>query len=159
MLIQNKTIWTPDNSNLLRYKELCELGTYVIGEDLKTQLNNLADDFNSDEYYYDTSDAQLRMDFMENCIRLTHSPFYNQPMVLMDWQKAFIEATYSFKMAETGFDRFKRILLEIARKNTKSETCSALSLTELIVGNTGSDIVCSSMMTHRHLSYMMPLML
>lgn len=144
MLIQNKTIWTPDNSNLLRYKELCELGTYVIGEDLKTQLNNLADDFNSDEYYYDTSDAQLRMDFMENCIRLTHSPFYNQPMVLMDWQKAFIEATYSFKMAETGFDRFKRILLEIARKNTKSETCSALSLTELIVGNTGSDIVCSS---------------
>ena len=38
MLIQNKPIWTPDNSNLLRYKELCEIGTYIIGEDLKTQL-------------------------------------------------------------------------------------------------------------------------
>ncbi|OJT72344.1 hypothetical protein BM530_04510 [Clostridioides difficile] len=32
----------------------------------------------------------------------------------------------------------------IARKNTKSETCSALALSELILGNAGSDIVCSS---------------
>lgn len=144
MLIQEKTIWTPDNSHLLRYKELCECGTYIIGEDLKTQLNNLAEDLHNDEYYYDTADANLRMDFMENCVRLTKSPFYNKPMVLMDWQKAFIEASYSFKMADSGWDRFKRILLEIARKNTKSETCSALSLAELIVGNDGSDIVCSS---------------
>lgn len=144
MIIQNKTIWTPDNSHLLRYKELCECGEYIIGEDLKTQLNNLAEDFKNDEYYYDTAAADLRMNFMENCIRLTKSPFYNKPMVLMDWQKAFIEASYSFKMSENSFDRFKRILLEIARKNTKSETCSALSLSELIVGNDGSDIVCSS---------------
>lgn len=144
MITQNKTIWTPDNSHLLRYKELCECGEYIIGEDLKTQLNNLSEDFKNDEYYYDTAAADLRMNFMENCIRLTKSPFYNKPMVLMDWQKAFIEASYSFKMSENGFDRFKRILLEIARKNTKSETCSALSLSELIVGNDGSDIVCSS---------------
>ena len=144
MIIKNKTIWTPDNSHLLRYKELCGNGTYIIGDDLKTQLSNLYEDLHNDEYYYDTSDAQLRMDFMENCVRLTKSPFYNKPMVLMDWQKAFIEASYSFKMADSGLDRFKRILLEIARKNTKSETCSALSLAELIVGNEGSDIVSSS---------------
>ena len=150
MLIVHKTIWTPDNSHLLRYKELCELGTHIIGEDLKTQLNNLVEDMSSDEYFYDTADADLRMDFMENCVRLTKSPFYNKPMILMDWQKAFIEASYSFKMAELSreagitIDRFKRILLEIARKNTKSETCSALSLAELIVGNEGSDVVCSS---------------
>lgn len=144
MLIQNKTIWTPDNSHLLRYKELCELGTYIIGEDLRTQLNNLAEDMKDDEYYYDTWDAFARMHFMENCVRLTKSPFYNKPMKLMDWQKAFIEASYSFKMSETGFDRFKRIVLEIARKNCKSETCSALGLAELNVGNEGADIVCSS---------------
>lgn len=144
MLIQNKTIWTPDNSHLLRYKELCELGTYIIGEDLRTQLGNLAEDMKDDEYYYDTWDAFARMHFMENCVRLTKSPFYNKPMKLMDWQKAFIEASYSFKMSETGFDRFKRIVLEIARKNCKSETCSALGLAELNVGNEGADIVCSS---------------
>lgn len=84
------------------------------------------------------------MDFMENCVRLTKSPFYNKPMVLMLWQKAFLEALYSFKMQETKFDRFKRSLLLIARKNAKSETCSATGLSEFILGNEGADIVCSS---------------
>lgn len=108
------------------------------------ELENLKEDFHNDRYFYDTTDAMLRMDFMENCVRLTKSPFYNKPMILMLWQKAFIETMYSFKMSETGFDRFKKILLLIARKNTKSETCSALGLSELIVGNEGADIVCSS---------------
>lgn len=108
------------------------------------ELENLKEDFHNDRYFYDTTDAMLRMDFMENCVRLTKSPFYNKPMILMLWQKAFIETMYSFKMSESGFDRFKKILLLIARKNTKSETCSALGLSELIVGNEGADIVCSS---------------
>ena len=47
-------------------------------------------------------------------------------------------------MAAKGFDRFKKIVLLIARKNTKSETCSALGLTELFLGEEGNDIVCSS---------------
>ena len=87
---------------------------------------------------------------MENCVRLTKSPYYNKPMILMLWQKAFIETIYSFKMAKESIDkkmfidRFKKILLLIARKNTKSETCSALGLSELVVGNEGADIVCSS---------------
>ena len=71
MLIQSKTIWTPDNSYLLRYEEQCESGAYIIGNDLKQQLANLCEDFHNDEYFFDTTDANLRMDFMQNCIRLT----------------------------------------------------------------------------------------
>ena len=144
MLIRKRTIWTPDNSFLLEYHARIEWGEILVGQELWMELENLKADFLNDAYYYDTSDALLRMDFMEKCIRLTKSPFYNKPMVLMLWQKAFIEAVYSFKMSETTFDRFKKIILLIARKNTKSETCSALALTEFIVGNQGSDIVCSS---------------
>ena len=144
MLIQNKTIWTPDNSFLLEYRARAETGDIVIGQELWMELDNLAEDFYNDRYFYNTDDARLRMDFMENCIRLTKSPFYNKPMVLMLWQKAFIEAFYSFKMTETGFDRFKKLLLLIARKNTKSETSSALANSEFIVGNEGADICCSS---------------
>mgnify|MGYP001112975200 CR=1 FL=1 len=144
MLIQNKTIWTPDNSNLLEYRAKVETGEIIIGQELWMELDNLAEDFHNDRYFYNTDAARLRMDFMENCIRLTKSPFYNKPMVLMLWQKAFIEAFYSFKMADTGFDRFKKLLLLIARKNTKSETSSALANSEFIVGNEGADICCSS---------------
>lgn len=150
MLIKEKTIWTPDNSYLLEYRGRAEAGEIIIGQELRQELDNLAADFSDDRYFYDVTDARLRMDFMENCVRLTKSPYYNKPMILMLWQKAFIEAVYSFKMAkdskEAGkmIDRFKKILLLIARKNTKSETCSALGLSEFICGNEGADLVCSS---------------
>lgn len=144
MIIQQKKIWTPDNSFLLEYHARIESGEILVGQELWQELKNLKEDFRNDEYFYDTTDAMLRIDFMEHCVRLTKSPYYNKPMVLMLWQKAFIEAVYSFKMSTTKFDRFKKVILLIARKNTKSETCSALGLSELIVGNEGADIVCSS---------------
>lgn len=140
----NKIIWTPDNSFLLEYYAKIETGEIIAGHELWQELNNLANDFHNDEYFYSTDDAHLRMDFMENCIKLTKSPFYGKPMVLMLWQKALIETMYSFKMADSGFDRFKKILLLIARKNTKSETCSAIGNSEFICGNDGADLVCSS---------------
>ena len=151
MLIRENKIWTPDNSSLLLYKGEIESGKIIAGQELIIELQNLEDDlFHNDEYFYDTDAALLRMDFMENCVRLTKSPYYGQPMKLMLWQKAFIETVYSFKMAriyeDTGkiIDRFKKVLLLIARKNTKSELCSALGNAEFIVGNEGADIVCSS---------------
>lgn len=144
MLIKENKIWTPDNSYLLEYRSRAETGEIIIGQELWQELDNLYEDFHNDRYYYDTESAQIRMDFMENCVRLTKDPYYNKPMVLMLWQKAFFETIYSFKMSESNFDRFKKILLLIARKNTKSESCSALGLSELIIGNEGSDIVASS---------------
>lgn len=135
---------------MLKYREEIESGKIIAGWELRQELTNLKEDFLNDEYFYNTDAALLRMDFMENCVKLTKSPFYGQPMVLMLWQKAFIEAVYSFKMSEESLergmmiDRFKKILLLIARKNTKSETCSAIAVTELFVGNEGADIVCSS---------------
>lgn len=151
MLIQERKIWTPDNSYLLLYKEKIDCGKIIAGQELKMELANLEEDLkHNEEYYYDREAALLRMDFMENCIKLTKSPYYGKPMILMDWQKAFIEAMYSFKMAkeskdrEKVIDRFKKILLLIARKNTKSETCSALGNAEFIAGNDGADLVCSS---------------
>jgi phage terminase large subunit-like protein len=141
---KERKIFTPDNSFLLEYHARIECGEIIVGQELWQELQNLKEDLHNDAYYYDTQAALLRMDFMENCVRLTKSPFYNKPMKLMLWQKAFIETVYSFKMSDTSFDRFKKVILLIARKNTKSETCSALGLSELIVGNEGADIVCSS---------------
>ncbi|MCI8868149.1 MAG: terminase large subunit [Anaerotignum sp.] len=137
-------IWTADNSFLLEYKARIETGEIIVGQELWQELENLAEDFGNDRYFYNTDAAKLRLGFMEHCVRLTKSPYYNRPMRLMLWQKAWIEALYSFKMAETGRDRFKKTILLIARKNTKSETSSGLALAEFIVGNEGADICCSS---------------
>jgi phage terminase large subunit-like protein len=133
-----------ENTWLMKYYEAIERGDIIAGQELKTELENLICDFEDPRFYYDTTVADFKIDFMENCVKLTKSPFYGKPMILMLWQKAFIEVIYSFKMSDDGTDRFRRILLLIARKNTKSETCSGLGLTELITGADGEDIVCSS---------------
>lgn len=132
------------NGFLEEYYQQIMDGKIIVGSELKMELSKLMEDLDDDRYIYDTSDADDRMDFMEHCVRLTKSPFYGKPMKLMLWQKAFISAMYGFKMADDLTDRFRRILLLIARKNAKSETCSGLGLTELITGNDGADIVCSS---------------
>ena len=142
------------NGYLEEYRAAIKSGDMIAGNELITELDNLLADMLEERYIYDTTDADIRINFMENCIRLTKSPYYNKPMKLMLWQKAFISAVFGFKMsnktyidnsgAERPVDRFKKILLLIARKNTKSETCSALELTESIIGNEGADLVCSS---------------
>lgn len=129
---------------LEQYREEIRKGNIVAGRELITALDKYIEDMKDPRYIYDTKDAYRRIEFMEKFVKLTKSPFYGKPMILMLWQKAFIEALYSFKIAETGFDRFKRAILLIGRKNTKSETCNGLGLTELMIGNHGSDIVCSS---------------
>lgn len=135
---------TADDSFLIEYKERAEAGEILLGEELAIELENLAEDIATERYTYDRTDALERMDFMEGCVRLTKSPYYNKPMRLMLWQKALIEAIYSFKMPDTLLRRFEKVLLLVSRKNAKSETCSALGLSEFVLGNEGADIVASS---------------
>ena len=132
------------NGYLEEYAEQIRKGEIIAGHELILELDRLLEDMEDDAYIYDTTEADERIDFMENCVRLTKSPFYGKPMILMLWQKAFISALYGFKMARDLTDRFRRILLLISRKNAKSETCSGFGFTELITGPDGADIVCSS---------------
>ena len=143
-----------NNTYIQDYRKAIRSGEIIAGRELIDELDNLLRDMTDDRYIFDTTDADQRIDFMEHCIRLTKSPFYGKPMKLLLWQKAFITAVYSFKMADETYidpsgiekhvDRFKKCVLLIARKNAKSETCSGLTLTEAIVGNEGADLVCSS---------------
>lgn len=134
---------------LLQYREAIRNGEIIAGRDMVQELDNLIADLKNPRFRYDTADADLRIDFIEGCIRLTKAPFYGQPMKLMLWQKALIEVAYSFKIKslDSGewVDRFQEVLLLISRKNGKSETVAALELTEMILGKAGSDIVCSGM--------------
>lgn len=149
MLIKEKQIWTPDNSYLLEYKGKIEAGDIMAGQDMWMELDNLAEDFHDDRFRYDTTKSNLMISFIEECVRLTKSPFYNKPMKLLLWQKALIEASYSFKIMSMDLndwvDRFLEILLLISRKNGKTELMAALELAEMILGTEGSDIICSGM--------------
>lgn len=136
------------NGYLESYYHDCKTGKFIIGHELMLTLEQLMVDLESDEYVYDTSYADMLINFMEGCIRLTKSPFYGKPMILMSWQKAWISALYGFQMYEKELDkyvgRFTETLLLVGRKNAKSETTSALILAEMLAAGEGKDLVCAS---------------
>lgn len=134
-------------SYLLEYREAIRRGEIYAGVELITELDNLIADLDDPQYRYDTAKAELYISFIENCVKLTKSPFYGKPFKLMLWEKALIEVAYSFKIKsiDTGewVDRFTEILLLITRKGGKTELIAALEFAEMILGRHGSDIVCS----------------
>lgn len=133
-----------EKTYLWQYRDAIRIGEIIAGQELIMELDRLLDGLSSSSYYYDTTRADEIIDFMENCIKLTKSPFYGKPMKLLMYQKAFVENMYSYKMSADDTDRFQRILLMIGRKNAKSETSSGIVTSEFLVGGEGKDIVCSS---------------
>lgn len=132
------------NSYLLEYYNKSKSGEIILGNELKTTLKNLLEDLETNKWIYDNSDSKLRIEFIENFCKHTKSPFNGMPFLLELWEKAIIETFYSFKWRKTGLRRFKKLILLVARKNGKSTFCAALSFSEFMIGNAGSDIVCSS---------------
>lgn len=133
---------------LEQYYEEVKSGKIIAGLEMKTELQKLVNDLKNPKYQYDVEEAHLRIDFMENLCLQSKKPFYNKPMQLLLWQKAFIEALYSFKKYNSELGRWKRrfidILLLIARKNGKTTLMAADAHADLRIGDGGMDIVCTS---------------
>lgn len=136
--INNKHSYLLEYYNKIRSKEI------IAGHELIQQIENLIDDLGNEEYIYDTKDAELRISFIERFCKHTKAPFHGMPFILELWEKAVIEAFFSFKTKEDGYRRFKKLILIIGRKNGKSTFAAALATTEFFCGTGGNDIICSS---------------
>ena len=60
-----------NNTYIQDYRKAIRSGEIVAGRELIDELDNLLRDMTDDRYIFDTTDADQRIDFMENCIRLT----------------------------------------------------------------------------------------
>ena len=90
---------------LKQYYEEIQKGNIIVGLELKTELQKLIKDLDNPQYRYDTSESHLRIEFMENLCLQSKKPFYNVPMQLLLWEKAFIEVVYSFKFFDEELNR------------------------------------------------------
>lgn len=129
---------------LEEYKRMIDSGEVVVGYWMKKAVSNLIEDMSNPLFVYDTTKAHKRIRFMETLCLQGKAPYYMKPISLCPWQLAFLEALYSFKMADTGNPRFIEAILEVARKNGKSTLLAADGMTDLFIGAGGSDICCAS---------------
>ena len=129
---------------LEEYKYLIDGRHVISGYWIRKEIQNLYEDLQDGRYIYDTTEANKRINFMQTCCLQSKQPYYMKPLELMPFQKAWWEAVYSFKMADTGLRRFIEGLLEISRKNGKSTMFAADGNYDLFVGEGGTDICCAS---------------
>ena len=133
-----------EDTFLVQYYNLIKSGEIIVGYYVRKEIENLVEDLDDPMFVYDTREAHTRIKFMETCCLQSKEPYYGKPLNLMPFQKAFIEALYSFKMADTGLRRFTEALLLIARKNGKSSIMAADAMCDLFLGSGGQDICCAS---------------
>lgn len=126
-------------THLETYAQLIRSGDVIVGYWIRQIVQQLIEDL--DSYDYDTTESDKRIRFAETLCLQSKQPYYMKPMSLMPWQKAFLEALYSFK--DNGKRRFSEALLEIARKNGKSTTLAADGFYDLMFAK-GADICCAS---------------
>ncbi|MFD2442925.1 terminase large subunit [Bacillus sp. CGMCC 1.16607] len=136
------------HSHLLEYIRKCKSGEIIIGQELMQQLDVLLTHFENPDIKIDFEDGHKRIKFIETECKHFEAPFAGKPFLLMLFQKAFIEATYMFKIFDDEIGRWVRlyqdVLFLVARKNGKTPLISAECLAEFFCGEIGTRILCSS---------------
>jgi phage terminase large subunit-like protein len=136
------------HSYLLEYIRKCKSGEIIIGQELMQMLDVLLTHFENPDIKVDFEDGHKRINFIEKECKHFEAPFAGKPFLLMLFQKAFIEATYMFKIYDEEIGRWVRlyqdVLFLVARKNGKTPLISAECLAEFFCGELGTRILCSS---------------
>lgn len=78
--------------------------------------------------YYDERAATKPIDWIESFCRLPSGPKAGQRVELLPWVKEDLVLPLYGWLRPNGLRRYKKNLTSIAKKNTKSTTCSALAL-------------------------------
>ena len=141
------------NSYIYQYYEAIQKGyieidgerkRLIVGSKIKKALRKLIGYFDDERFIFDPTYCYKRFAFQETLCLQGYAPFYNEPIKLMLWQKAFYEAIYSFYDKATGLRLINRAELEVARKNGKSTMIAADINTDLFIGEGGINIACVS---------------
>lgn len=137
-----------NNNYLQEYIQEIENGNIIVGIELKKMLYKLQNEINATDIKFNTKDADMRIEFIENFCKFTANKFYGKPFKLMLYQKAFITAWYSFKIFDNDLnmwvDLYNEGILLIARKNGKTEFSSALAYADLMLSQAGSNFCVGS---------------
>lgn len=117
--IENKII------SCQKHKWACERFLY--------DLNRIGD--NDFPYIWSEAEAQKIVDWFK---LLCHSKgiLAGKPIELTDWQKFRICQIYGWRHKDTGYKRFRKAYIQVARKNAKSQEEAGMALYELAVQST-----------------------
>ena len=111
--------------------------------------NEDTEEYEEHKYIYSEERALDAIEFIEGfCRHSKGKKWAGQAFMLELWQKAFISAIFGFIDEETGFRKYRKVILFVARKNGKSTLAAAIGLYMLLMdGEPGAE--CYSIATKK----------
>lgn len=104
-------------------------------------------DFEEGEYSFSVDAANKAVMFIENyCTHVKGKKLIGKPFILEDWQKILIGAIFGW-MQTDGLRRFRKVYVELPRKNGKSILAASVALYMLLCDGEGGAEVYSAAST------------
>lgn len=121
------------------YIEEIDEGNIKVGKKVYKEYSKLINDMEDEtsRFYFNEKKANRAVNFIEEYCKQSEGEL-GAPIKLGLWQKAFVSAVFGFIEKETGFRRFREVLLLVARKNGKTTLLSAIALYMMIADKEGS---------------------
>lgn len=97
-------------------------------------------------YYFDATAADNAVDFFPSCLTHHKGAFAGKPFYLEDWQAMLIiRPIFGWKHIATGLRRFRKVYIEVPKKNGKSQLCAGLGIYMTFCdGEPGAEVFCAA---------------
>ena len=118
-------------------------GTYCVGRWIRLIYEYLIEGLEKESFFYEAKRANDAIEWIEKHCFHTEGPLAPQPLKLEVWQKAMLSAIYGI-VNKDGNQRFREILLVVARKNGKSLLSSSVANYTWKTSGYGARVFCVS---------------
>lgn len=131
------------------YAEKCVSGEIIACVKHKNACKRALRDFKRAEtddnypYYWDEAAAELIVSWFKN-LRHSKGELAGQPINLTEWQQFHLCQLYGWKRKTDGRRRFKKMLIEVSRKNAKSQELAGICLMEISYTSTKNNEVAEA---------------
>jgi len=116
-------------------------GTVIVGPWIKKAIRRHVADLKRTDIRFEPAAGQYAIDFLSTyCIPSAQT----EPIQLMPWQRAILFIVYGWKRLD-GSRRYRRVYLEVAKKNGKTGLCAGLALLHLLAdGELAARVYCAA---------------
>ena len=94
-------------------------------------------------YFWDEEAAELIVSWFKN-LRHSKGELAGQPINLTEWQQFHLCQLYGWKRKKNGRRRFKKMFIEVSRKNAKSQELAGICLMETSYTSTKNGELCEA---------------
>jgi len=131
-------------TELYKYIEDVKTNKIITGNEIKQAVSRFENDLLRDDIYFDEDKAYKAIKFISK-LKHSASEYVNTFFILQPWQVFIVANIFGWIKKSNGKRKYKKVYIEVARKNGKTALSAALSLYALVAdGEAKAEVVLAA---------------